>query len=177
MAHSRGRSFPRSGARRLTSWEEGPFSVATQSISTASAVGVSTGQQALERVTIVRIRGVFTMWVEVATAIGDGFTRVAAGIGIATADVFAIGQTALPTPFDLTWPGWIWHSIIGPVISLTTTEDGGAGLAMIRIPIDTKAMRKFRLNETLFGSVHVSGEIGTATVTFTMDTRVLVKLS
>ena len=177
MAHARGVISRVRAPRRSTEWGEGPFSTTIQSVTTATKILVNVAQDAVQRQTIVRLRGSLTIWIEVATSIGDGFQRVAAGIGIVTADAATVGVTAMPSPFDMEWPGWIWHTLAGPLISLTTTEDGGTGLHMMRIPIDSKAMRKFHQNETLFGMLHFSGEVGAATATFAMDVRLLAKLA
>ena len=127
--------------------------------------------------TLVRIRGEMVLWVAVATAVGDGFTKGAAGIGIVTNDAFAIGATAMPGPFtDPEWNGWIWYQSLAAIVSLETTEVARGPMGAVRIPIDTKAMRKLNANDTVFGAVELSTEVGTTTINFTMNTRMLSKL-
>ena len=137
------------------------------------------GQEALVSQTLVRLRGELVIFLEVVTAIGDGFTTIAAGIGIVTADAFGIGVTAMPSPItDPDWQGWMWFQALGPLIGQSVTESENTGrLAQIRIPIDTKAMRKISPNEVLFGALAVTTEVGAATVTFGMNSRVLTKLA
>ena len=165
--------------RRTTLWNEGPFSQVVQAITAASNAIVGTGQTALGGVTIVRIRGELMLWLSVATAIGDGFTRVAAGIGIVTQDAFLAGGASLPSVIDdADWGGWMWYHAGSSIVGLSVTESENTGpLSMVRVPIDTKAMRKISPNETIFGQVSTNAEIGTATLNFQMNTRMLVKLS
>jgi len=126
---------------------------------------------------MIRIRGEFTAWITLATTVGDGFTELVAGIGIVSADAFATGVAAVPNPAgDPDWGGWLWYHAGGPLVSLETTEVGRGPLSAIRIPIDTKAMRKMSPNEVLFGSLSTGTEIGTAAMDFLMNTRVLAKL-
>ena len=139
---------------------------------------MSAGQESLQHQTIVRIRGELVLWLEVVGTIGDGFTKFSAGIGIVSADAFAIGVTAMPNPGnDDEWPGWMWHHSAGSLVGLSVTEADNTGpISQVRIPIDSKAMRKWRSNEVLFGSVQLDTLIGAATVRFAMNTRILVKV-
>ena len=72
---------------------------------------------------------------------GDGFTNVALGIGIVSADAFAVGSTAMPGP--ITDPGWDWMYVnyFGAITGATTTEVF-EGNAFRNLVVDTKAMRK-----------------------------------
>ena len=181
MVHGRqsglGRRAP--STRRKTVWTEGPFSnAAIQAISASGLVVVTVGQTSAGGVTLVRIRGELVMWLEVVGAIGDGFAEVDAGIGIVSADAFGIGATAMPSPsVDKDWGGWIWHNSLGPIIGLSVTEVENTGqISQVRIPIDTKAMRKLIGNTTVFGAVAARGLIGAATISFGMSTRMLSML-
>ena len=180
MARSRS-NFSRSpsGSRRLTQWNEGPHSVATQSVTGAGNTIWGIGQSGFSKLTIVRIRGEFVAWLEVVGSIGDGFTRLTMGIGIASTDAFTQGGPSLPSPVsDADWNGWIWHAELGPLVGLSVTESENTGpLSQVRVPIDTKAMRKLSPNETVFGAVATSAEIGVATMVFGANTRMLLKLA
>ena len=179
MAHS-GRNQLRSRApKRTTLWNPGPFSTGPQSVTANGISSVNTGQTALGGVTLVRIRGVVTVWLEVVGTIGDGFGRVTAGIGIVTTDAFTAGAASMPSPQeDADWGGWLWFQNIGALIGQSVTEAENTGvLSMVRIPIDSKAMRKIAPNETIFGSLEFQVEVGSAMAVFAMDTRMLVKLS
>ena len=103
---------------------------------------------------------------------------MAIGICNVSENASGVGITAVPHPItDMSWDGWLYHALLGPLISLTTTEEGQTGLAMIRHEIDSKAMRKLKAQDVTVGVVEVSTEIGTATMTFQARTRILDKLA
>ena len=174
MAHSRQRFSARSSKRSML-WSQGPGSSAIQS-STATGKQVwSLGQTSGGGVTLVRIRGEISMWLEVVTAIGDGFAPIGVGIGIVSSDAFGIGPTAMPGPLsDPDWD-WMWVGYVGALIGESTTETF-QGIGAKRIEIDTKAMRKISPNEMVFGMYETLIEMGTATVSFSVVTRMLFKL-
>ena len=183
MASSRGfhgRSPIRSRSRRLVAWDGGPF--ATKSAITSVGKSVWTTGVALdkdEESTIVRIRGQIIVLLELATAAGDGFAG-AIGIGLATTQAFAAGSASLPGPgTDPDWGGWIWHSYFytfGVAAQSQGADVPRNAMADLRIPIDSKAMRKMDSNMTLFGVTETQTEMGTAGMSYVADTRVLVKL-
>ena len=164
--------------KRTTLWNVGPSSAAIQSQSATGTQLVDTGQQSLGGVTIVRMRGELAIWLSVVTTLGDGFTDLTAGIGIVTNDAFAVGASAMPTPKgDSDWGGWLWHASLATLIGFETTEVLRGPMSAVRVPIDSKAMRKITGNETIFGAVQFGTEVGTATAQFQMNTRMLFKLS
>ena len=178
MGHSRGNQRLIRSPRRTTIWNEGPLSTAVQSATAASTLVVNTGQTALGGVTLVRTRGHLAIWISSAGSDGDGFTRVQAGIGIVTTDAFAAGGSSMPTPLDdPDWGGWLWFDAVGPVIGQELANLNSGPMGQVRLPIDSKAMRKVKPNETIFGSVSFQAEIGVATINMAMDTRMLIKLS
>ena len=180
MPRSRGLSFPprRSSTRRLTEWGEGPFNVLPQSITSAGVITIAGGQEATIKSTLVRIRGEISLWLEAVGTIGDGYAEVDVGIGIVSADAFTAGAASMPSPaLDKDWPWW-WHSSMGAIVGFSVTESENTGpISQVRAVIDSKAMRKIAPNETVFGVVATRNEIGVATLTFTMNTRMLTKLS
>ncbi len=181
MARARRFTSGRTGSssRRLTEWSEGPKNDVIQSITAAGGTLVSTGSEAQESLTTVRIRGEWVLWLEAVGTIGDGFSGVGLGIGIVSADAFAQGVAATPIPFnDADWGGWIWYHMMGPIVGFSVTESENTGpVSQVRVPIDSKAMRKTGPNEVLFGSIQTIGEVGAATLSFGMRTRILDKLS
>jgi len=60
------------------------------------------------------------------------------------------------------------------MVGATVTEEF-KGLARMSKEIDTKAMRKLKENDVLFGMFETATEIGAATITFVAQTRVLIK--
>ena len=160
--------------RRTTEWSIGP--VDTGSPITGSGDFIwDTGSIITQSATVVRIRGLFSIYLKTADAVNSGFVG-AVGIGIASTDAFTAG--ALPDPSgDATWP-WIWHSFFDIRAITATLADGvNAGGVFTRMLIDSKAMRKQNPDETLFGSIQVLSESGNATAHFFARTRVLDKLA
>jgi len=165
------------GPRRAYEWARGPESTAIQGVSSAGTTIWSIGIGALVPLTVTRIRGEFACWLSTVTTVGDGFRNFTLGIGIVSGDAFAIGATAMPTLLDdADWPGWLYYHAGSALIGDSTTEVFRNPMSAVRVPIDTKAMRKMAANETLFGAVEFGTEIGTAVVEFVGSTRLLVKV-
>ncbi len=177
MASPRRFGRVQSSPKRASLWGAGPSSAAIQSLSASGALAVDTGQSFVGPSTLVRIRGMLTIWLESVGSIGDGFTQVVAGIGICSTDAFTTGLGAIPNPIgDIDWP-WIWYQNVGAMVGQSVTESENTGeLAQVRLPIDSKAMRKIKSNETVFGRIQVGAEVGVTILSFTMDTRMLLKL-
>ena len=122
------------------------------------------------------MRGELTAFILVATTIFDGFNVVGFGIRVVTLKAFTLGATAVPGPItEIEDEGWLWHHQT-KIISLSTTEEGGLGLSVVRIPIDSKAMRKLGSDEVIVGVIETTAEVGTATMVSQMSTRMLIKL-
>ena len=177
MAHPRGFRGRSTGSRRKTSWGVGPQEVDGSASASAADLWSSGVILATEdEVTIVRIRGVIRAILGAAGAIGDGFFG-AFGIGIATTAAFTAGVTSVPTPLtEEDWDGWMWHSYFDIRSVTATIADGvNAAAASVNVEIDSKAMRKFTGDMTLYGCTEVV-ESGTATIETQGQTRILVKL-
>jgi len=178
MTHrkSSSRGFDRGSQRRLTFWNLGPGG---DDIASMDAVVVASSQSIIygaglspliPNLTIVRTRGYIEFGLNAATAVGDGF-QWAAGIAVVSLDSFTAGAASTPTPFDdIQWPGWLWHA----QGALKETIGGGADHVQ-RVVIDSKAMRKIRLNEVVALFMQF-GETGTAQLEVTAGSRMLVKL-
>ena len=162
--------------RRKTSWNLGPRGALSFTVGDTVS-GFPTVSQALEGgLTIVRIRGELLLYLEVVTNPNDGFVQCAAGICIVSENAFGVGATAVPDPrVDIGWDGWMWYWT-GSMIGLTATENGELGTAAVRIPVDTKAMRKIKDTDGVIGMFAVGTETGAATLTCRLETRMLVKL-
>ena len=179
MAHVRRftRGVP-SGSRRKTSWGPGPTQSVPIEVTGAGALvwaaGSATG---FDGRTIVRIRGEFTLALSVVTTIGDGFNGIGMGICNVSENAFDVGVTAVPSPItDLAWDGWMWHQLLGEFHGASTTELGVGPMEAVRMPIDTKAMRKVKATDVLIGVIELGLERGAATLRMSARTRVLDKL-
>lgn len=183
MALRRGLSArsPIRSQRRKTAWGFGPDS-AQQSLTSTGQTLWSTGVVLVAEVeaTIVRLRGEILFQLDLATSAGDGFTG-AVGIGIVTSDAFAIGAGSMPGPLTNSDAQlWMWHQFItirGVAAQSQGADIGRNAFADVRYQIDSKAMRIFHNNETLFGMTEFGVETGTAGVVQSADVRVLAKLT
>jgi len=176
VGNSPRRSFGRQSLRRRTSWVVGP-TASNISMSSGSQVLWTTGVgQLVDGETLVRVRGVASVFLNSFTAAGDGFFG-AMGIAITTDEAFASGAGAVPSPLnDVDWDGWLWHSFFDVRGVSGTIGDGvNANAVYQRIEIDSKAMRKWKAGTTLFGIVDQI-ESGTAIAEVNADCRILVKL-
>jgi len=170
--------FPRTGVKRKTAWGAGPSESDTPGTSAAAtfvALWATGSATATPGLTQVRIRGHVSSWLTGAGAIGDGY-RLAFGIRIVSPEAFAVGITAMPTPFtDIGDDGWLYHNT-WDVITTTATPVSGE-LHTHRFEIDSKAMRKIPDEGYLTVGVMEGVEIGGVTVEWTGKTRILDKLA
>ncbi len=173
MAHSRRSRFHSTSARRSTSWSGSVEEVDGSLSSSATSLWSLAGIPSVEGLTIIRTRGVCGLTLLSATAAGDGFFG-AIGIGITTDEAIAVGVTAVPGPItDDSWDGWLYHQYFD-LRSTTATIADGTNISRVVIEIDSKAMRKFPVGMTVFGSTEVV-ESGTATLEIQAATRMLFK--
>ena len=175
MARRHNGSFPgRVRSRRATQWNLGPGGQ-TGSGFTGSLLDIlgSGVEPATEKVTIVRIRGELMIQLATVSAADEGFVWTY-GIGIVSADAFAVGASAVPNPQDdMDWP-WMYHGFTQTVAPTGTLADIGSA-SVVRIPVDVKAMRILDLNQTLFMAIDAL-ELGTATADVFFDSRIFLKL-
>ena len=176
MAHSR-RSFAlspgQSRVKRKVTWDGGPEGIS--STLTDNSVSIfATGAEALSDITVVRIRGHVELMVG-GSADLSGWDAVALGICIVSQNAFGVGVTAVPNPLtDIGWDGWQWHWIAPLHVSDLSLE--GTPFRTL-VEIDNKSMRKMRSTDTIIGVVATGIEVGTATLTSTMQTRILSKVT
>ncbi len=184
------RRFPRqSRVRRKTSWDEGPSSGgigtegAGQTLSASGKVLWGVGQNLLaDGITLVRTRGQVLAYLTAANSIGSGFYG-AMGIALANTEAFLSGVASLLGPWsDANSDGWLWHQFFrltsGAVIDGSNAADAdivNSVCAAFRLDLDSKAMRKMEVGQTMYGIIEVT-EVGTAEMTFSAQTRQLAKL-
>ena len=139
------RGFPQRGPKRLNAWvgppEQGYVAVASTGSTLIGSLSVE------EAITLVRTRGMFS--VKPNSVAADVDIVGAIGAGVVSAEAFAIGITALPTPFsDADWPGWfVWESFAFHVENVSAA--GFDPLASLQIPVDSKGMRKIGASEVV----------------------------
>ena len=136
----------------------------------------------LDGVTIVRTRGMLALQLVSSAAISNGF-QGAFGLGVATSAAVTAGIGSLPTPItEEDWDGWYYHSYFS-ILSGGVIDGSAAGdqdltnphMAALRLTVDSKAMRKLRVDETLYAAIEVTEE-GTASMSASYNSRSLFKL-
>ena len=163
-----------SGVRRQTSWEEGVGGTSSAQFAASGSAIVGSGvQPTTDGLTLVRTRGFVELVLTTITANLDGYSG-GIGIGVVNTNAFGVGVSAVPLPLtEMQWDGWLWHQLFafhGPAGG--TLGHPGANL---RFEIDSKAMRKVGLEDTIFASIEVV-ETGTAVMSYFLDSRMLFKL-
>jgi len=164
----------RARSQRVKVWADGPLTT-VQTLNATGSTPWGTSQAFNTGATIIRLHGIYNVFLTSVDAAGTGFAG-ALGIGIATADAIAIGVTALPSPLDDADWTWMVHEHFDVRGSTGTIADGvNASVSSQRIEFDSKAMRKVKPNENIFGMVEVT-EVGAATALAHGNSRMLVLL-
>jgi len=167
-------------SKRLTDWALGPGGTTPTAVSTTVATILSSVVVPLVAgLTIVRIRGEFQMYLGLATAVNDGFIG-AFGIGIATSAATTAGGGSVPTPVtEAASDNWLFHrfiSCVSPKAFAADTDPVGQVIpAVMQFEVDSKAMRKFPSEASLYAALEVT-EVGTANAQVFFDSRMLLKL-
>ena len=183
MPHRRGSTFERgrSSSRRQTGWSAGPATGSTPgSVQAITAAGTTLAilgsAPTVDDLTLVRLRGMLTLSLSAAATALDGFVG-AFGIANVGSEAFATGAAALPDPQDDQGDErWLYHTFF-QLTSLQTTQAliGSDNMATLRVPVDSKAMRKTPGGSTLVAIIGVE-EVGAATLQWMFNCRVLDKL-
>ena len=162
------RSQRSSGVAR--DWGAGPGSSSVQQFSATGSGILGAGVvTTVGELTLLRTRGILDMQITgPPTSDGDGFFG-AVGIGVFTDQAFTAGIASLPTPLDEREFSWLWHqffSVHGGDVSLDALGTHN------QFEVDSKAMRKFNVNDVIAGIIQVV-EIGAAGLDVWFDTRIL----
>ena len=168
-------------AKRLTAWGLGPGAdTAADSnrtaISTPSVTIIGSGITPLiPGLTLIRMRGMVEYALVAASAAQDSIVY-GFGIGMTEVEAFTAGAGSVPSPItDAEWPGWLFVDYGTMSTSVGALAVGDPSENPRRVEIDTKAMRKFRLNSVVFAVVE-AGEVGTCIMDVTVIVRMLNKL-
>ena len=165
--------------RRLTSWEVGPGGTAVTPTSVAGSFFLGSAIQAsIPGLTIVRIRGEFAAYLNLATSSLDGYVG-AFGIGIASLAAVTAGVGSVPTPITESGAdNWLYHRFFALKAGFPFSagaDPAGNLLYALRFEVDSKAMRKFETEQALYAIFEVV-EVGTSSMQVHFDSRVLAKL-
>jgi len=176
VANSRGFRSGLRVPRRRKSWDVGIGQTGVQAnISSSSAVIVSSALAVLQDgITLLRLRGEANFMISSVAAALDGFSG-AFGIGVATTAAVTAGAASVPTPLtEAAWDGWIFWQAMNMKSLTGTLSDFGVNTTL-RMPIDTKAMRKLSEDESIYGVIETN-EVGTSNLVWHVDSRVLIAL-
>ena len=166
-----------SSVKRQTSWGPGPTGE-VQMTGTSQSIFATAAQSNAAGLTLVRVRGELLVFMTSVTAALDSM-NCAVGLCIVSDNAFDAGVASIPHPLtDIAWDGWLWYwtgfiEAVGEIVEANFT--GNLGATAARIPIDSKAMRKFKQTDNLVGVVETV-ESGTIAVQFRLNCRTLVKL-
>ena len=176
MGHATSRF--RTQSRRATDWFSGPRGVlATTTAQTQPFLtGVTNFQDGQ---TIIRIRGECLLSLSGGPTAVEGFGRVGIGICMVTTKAAGIGTTAIPAPLtEMTWDGWMFHWVGALISNIDTAWTGAEGSMVVRVPVETKAMRKVGEDRTMVAMLQTAGLVGTGfTLNGDLNTRCLLKLA
>ena len=163
--------------RRKTAWDFGSGSTGATSISSSSTTIIGSGAAIItEGVTFIRTRGSLQAFLKTSDGANGGF-HCGFGIGVATAEAFAVGATALPSPLaDASFDGWLYHRFFDcHTFDATIASSMVNNLAVVQFEVDSKAMRKVPAGVTIY-AVLETVELQTATMSVFFDSRSLFKL-
>jgi len=157
------RNFQRSGRPTDKAWLKIPSSsLSITSAGTVIAAGVLnfTGPG-----TILRVRGDILFAFGGVTVALDEMT-FAMGLGLVSSDAAALGATAMPDPAaeaDYPWLWWKEFSMFS-TFAIDGTGTDHSGQLQVRIPVDTKAMRRVKPGQTLVLTGQYVDVVGTPPV-------------
>ena len=121
--------------------------------------------------TIVRVRGQVLVRLEGGTA-GDVYVG-GCGLILATDAAVAAGAAAIPSPSDVLDAEWLWHAWC-PMETEDDTATEELGTQVLRLEIDSKAMRKVKSNMNLVFMADGIRLAGSSVSDWTYGIRVLV---
>jgi hypothetical protein len=98
------------------------------------------------------------------------------GIGITQLPAFTAGIASLPTPItEADDENWLFHTFFAVAPPAGGETWGDSGSAMLRVEVDSKAMRKMATDKALYAAVEVEAENGTIELAVYFDSRVLYR--
>ncbi len=170
------RPFVRSGgrgARRKTQWirtDAASGGTDFKALAAATAV-IDQNVPGVAPDTIIRLRGMLQVASDQSGANEEPFG--AFGIAVVSEQAFAIGVTAVPTPYtDADSDLWMMHGYFAAPIRFNDAT--GFGNISQRVDFDSKAMRKLNEDETLI--IVLENASATDGIRYTFNVAILVKV-
>jgi len=98
--------------------------------------------------TLIRTRGNLLVYAR-ESGVVDNPILVGVGLGITSAEAFAAGVGSNDVPLDDIESSWFWYASCTLYCDGTTSAPD-AGTRWLKVPIDSKAMRKMKSDDTIF---------------------------
>ena len=160
----------RHGPRRSKEWTSIlGFDTAFTSDGTSVTAGFTPGQA----VTILRMIGEYSI-IPLNAPVATEISTITVGIGVVSADAFALGSAAMPDPGgepEFPWLYWAAHKFQYSNVSTDPSQAGGS----VRRSFDIRSMRKMKPRETLAFITQYGQQAGTVDLRISAgQTRVLV---
>ncbi len=151
--------------------------LAANSVSILGAsAGMVTAVNGMTSPTLVRCRGELLVLAGATGTAGDD-VLVGAGLCIVSERASTAGAASVPRPLSDISFSWLWHTMF--MLKLKTSADEFTPDAnMMRVPIESKAMRKILSDEEeLIFVIETDNGAGTASILFAAQLRALFKES
>ena len=156
MANSRSRG-PRKNKVWISSGIATRQAVTTTQVA-VGAIGVSLLENA-QQATILRIRG--HIYLRGTPDAATDFASVGLGLIVVQQAAGTAGGVSVPGPVNDAGADWMWRTVrFLDAAGLTGESPTGWGSSIFQIPIDSKAMRKMRADQTLI----LVAELGSSTM-------------
>jgi len=159
------------GPRRLTDW----IASTDETDRTALAAATSLLDQSLLVTvvgTIVRTRGMISVWTDQVATSESPFGAL--GMGIVSAEAATAGAASIPAPYsNASWDGWMVHQYFHA--PMTFGDATGFAALGATFEFDSKAMRKITPDDVLV--VMVENASASDGLLFNLDFRILKKES
>ena len=135
----------------------------SQFTSSTAIIAASGASVLADGTTLVRTRGRLQIFLLSGTTAGDGFSG-AFGIAVVTLAAFNAGVASIPTPItEQSWDGWLfWQAVqihtagaLNGGVSTDIDQLGGQ-ISAQTFEIDSKAMRKLRIDDVIVGVMELT---------------------
>ena len=135
------------GGSRMTKRWEGIFSAGRVSMTAEGTFVLGTSAAFVEAGTILRLIGEVVV-VPQATGITDNdAANITMGVALVSSDAAELGATAMPDPDDEAQYDWLWWWTT--TIDIPNASEFGGAASSARVPIASKAMRRFKPRSSL----------------------------
>ena len=163
--------------RRKTAWTLGPGSTVVTTVSSVTPAFVGARFDILQDgVTLARMRGRLRIALRSAVSLGDNITG-AFGVGVVKTTAAIAGIASVPTPVaEQDAESWLYWQAVSMGSMSPSPQWGSAGWAFFDVDIDSRAMRKLSLDDSIYAAFEGGTEVGNVTLNVFFDSRLLFML-